>query len=169
MVPIVIKHRGNIEEIQHLLEEMASFRSKIGILAEEGAAKKTAEGTETSPLTILQVATAHEFGLGVPQRSFVRSWSIANKEKNIDMTRKAIIRTLKIRAEDMQPLKQVAAVMKGDMQRRMSDKLITPPLSKITILRKKSDVPLIDTGQLRASIHFATSSAKGAFERGVGK
>ena len=46
----------------------------VGIHANAGAAAKKERGKEASGETVLDVAIANEFGLGVPERSFIRAW-----------------------------------------------------------------------------------------------
>lgn len=131
--------------------------------ADKGARKRVAGGkgkkarqeqATANALTILDVGTIHEFGLGHnPQRSFIRGWADENEAKN----QKTIRTMMRSVAQGKRTLEDAAAILGlrfvGDIQRRMRDR-IPPPLSSETVKRKGSDVPLIDTGQLRSSIQF---------------
>lgn len=119
----------------------------VGIHGEEGDA--TASGGQ---LSVGEVATFHEFGMGVPQRSFIRDWADQNEDRN-----RATVRTI---AESIvtgkgptpeQALDQIGLRFVGEIQGRISQG-IPPPLAESTIRQKGSSVPLIDTGQLRSSI-----------------
>ena len=118
----------------------------VGIHAEEGAQQEGA-------LTVLDVATINEFGLGVPERSFIRAWFDSSKVQNRN-TMSALARSVvqgKITRD--QALDQFGQRLVGDIQTRIA-KGIDPPNAPATIKRKGSSKPLIDTGQLRASVTY---------------
>lgn len=100
------------------------------------------------------VGSVHEFGLGnVPERSFIRT-TIDGKARQIHaMARRAAHGVLDRRATLKQGLELLGAFVKGEIQKRMA-RGIPPPLKPATIARKGSSKPLIDTGQLRASIDY---------------
>ena len=134
---------GTVNKSERISQKTASARVK--------AAKANASANS---LTVLDVGTIHEFGLGnVPERSFIRGWADENKEKNAK-TISLLMRSVaqgKRTAEDAANIIGLRFV--GEIQRRMRDR-IPPPLKPATIARKGSDVPLIDTGQLRSSIQY---------------
>lgn len=104
-------------------------------------------------LTTAQIAEIHEFGLGVPRRSFILDWANENepaiKKKMADLFRPVLLG--KRTTEQAYALFGVWA--QGQIQARISAG-IDPPLAASTIARKGSSKPLIDTGQLRTSISF---------------
>ena len=114
-----------------------------------------AEGHEgsTSDLTVAQIAEIHEFGLGVPQRSWLRD----TIEENLPRIEQAIAQeSLNIqtgRATYEQALGRIGAFVQGLIQVRIAGG-IPPGLADSTIARKGSSTPLIDTGQLRSSITY---------------
>jgi hypothetical protein len=134
-------------------------RITVGIHGDEGASLKDdaafeADGalTPSSGLTVAEVATFHEFGTRtIPQRSFIRGWFDESVEKN----RALILSQLKLVAAGKlgleQALERVALKCEADVKRRIRNR-IPPPLAPATVQRKGSSVPLIDTGQLRASV-----------------
>lgn len=114
-------------------------------------------GAEPHPsvpaLTVLDIGTIHEFGLGVPQRSFIRAWFDKfqpTAKKQIAALMKAVVAG---KYQKAQALELLGVRFVGECQRNM---VTAPfqPLSPITIARKGSSKPLIDTGQLRSSITF---------------
>lgn len=127
-----------------------------GIFEEEGAAAKKRSDGRDSKLTLIDIATIHEFGailrdadgakIGeVPQRSFIRAWFDANQER---------IQAEFIRRLDANPpekwslaLEQLALWIEAELKRNVR-RGIPPPLSDATKRRKKSSTPLIDTSQL---------------------
>src|ERR1700682_419186 len=95
----------------------------------------------------------HEFGLGVPQRSFLRGW--------VDENREAIRRQLGFYTEMTLrgSMTWRAALTKfgewavAGIHARMRAH-IPPPLAASTVKRKGSDIPLIDTQELYNAIIF---------------
>ena len=114
----------------------------------------TAPVTRGVQLTVGEIAEIHEYGLGnSPERSFIRAWVDEDPGKiRTAMTRllESVIKGSRTKEQAMNLFGQWAV---GQMQKRIAAG-ISPPLSRVTILRKGSSVPLIDTGQLRASITY---------------
>lgn len=130
----------------------------VGLHAQDGGVqKKAAGGMPESESTLIDVAAAHEFGLGVPRRSFIADWQDQNAalhQKQIEAMAKAIVRGTVPSAEVA--AERLANLWVGEVQKRIVAG-ISPPLKKRTIDRKKSSTPLIDTGQLRSSIAYAVN------------
>lgn len=120
----------------------------VGVHADEG------EDThdEADGLTVLDVATIHEFGLGVPRRSFIADWAdeadVAHKAQLKKMA-KAVLDG-KVASVD-QGLERLGSLYVGEVQKRMASG-IDPPLADSTIKKKGSSVPLISTGQMRSAV-----------------
>lgn len=128
---------------------------KIGILGNDASQEKTDPDGEGSPLTVAEVAERHEFGIGVPRRSFIRDWYDENESSN-----RAIINKIPKQVVKGSPLRmlleQVGLVFVGDIKKRIKAG-INRPLSEMAIRLRKDrgntdDTPLIDTGQLWSSI-----------------
>lgn len=100
---------------------------------------------------VVEVATIHEFGLGdVPERSFIRGWADAERAENQRVVKAAAESVVRGTEPDV-ALGRVGLKFVGDIRKRIIGG-IDPPLSPITIARKGSSTPLIDTGQLIGSI-----------------
>lgn len=117
----------------------------------------------TEKMTVAALAMIHEYGLGVPERSFIRSYfDIAQHDLRrliLDLGGKLIVARTRagkpITDSDRRKLLGiVGAKMVGDIQKRISSGAIVPSLNPATVKRKGSSVPLIDTGQLRSAISF---------------
>lgn len=102
-------------------------------------------------LTILELATIHEFGTdNIPARSFIRGWF----DENQDAIRAVLLQEFRKEVESGDYLaagERVVLWAVASIQKRIADR-IPPPLDPKTIARKGSSVPLIDTGVLRSSI-----------------
>lgn len=120
-------------------------RISVGIHQEQGAA------SHSGGADMATIASFHEFGEGVPRRSFVRDWfdGVQQKWQAVNTQQARLVAAGKQTAAV--GFERVALWSQGDMQKRIADG-IPPALAASTVAAKGSDVPLIDTGQLRASI-----------------
>jgi hypothetical protein len=111
---------------------------------------KSVRGGGKSDTTVIDVATKHEFGIGVPRRSFIADWA---DESEAEARRR--LRKIAERVGDLQDLKKeldrFGIWAEGQIKARVSRR-ISPPLSEARIKQKGSDVPLKDTGQLMSSV-----------------
>jgi hypothetical protein len=124
---------------------------RVGVMGDEAAAPKKSKTGGTSVSTVIDVATIHEFGIGVPRRSFIADWadeSITDSQRRL---RKAANRINKKGADLEMELERFGLWAVGEIQKRIS-RGISPDISEETKKRKGSNIPLIDTGQLRSSI-----------------
>lgn len=125
-------------------------RIRVGVLQESGS--KTKDGSPS--VTVLDVAFWNEFGTKtIPSRSFIRAWFTETEPQIREKLGGLMAKVLMGRLDKKTALDQLGVWMVGSIQARMS-RGIPPPNAASTILRKGSSKPLIDTGQLRASITF---------------
>jgi hypothetical protein len=102
-------------------------------------------------LTVAELGAIHEFGLGVPQRSFIRGWFDESIERNRELLNSQLKLVVAGKLPLAQALERVALKCEADVKRRIRNR-IPPPNAPATIAKKGSSVPLIASGQLRASI-----------------
>jgi hypothetical protein len=109
---------------------------------------------DSGDLTVAQIGFANEFGtVIIPERSFMRSTIVEKKNEIIALQRELLS---KISSGDMQLVTALGLVgekVSDDVKQKITS-IRTPPNSPMTIERKGSSNPLIDTGQLRNSITF---------------
>ena len=141
-MPVKVKDNG-AKKLVKMSGRRASV--KVGVLGGKDEAQH--QGTDE---TVVEIATKHEFGIGVPQRSFIAGWvDDAGSEVKEGLERFA---GRVERPEDLhQAMERFGLWVVGQMQLRIS-RGIAPPNSPVTIERKGSSTPLINTGQLRSSI-----------------
>jgi hypothetical protein len=114
----------------------------------------SAGGHKSGDLTVAEVGAFHEFGLGNnPERSFIRAWFDETKGTNRKLLLAVYRKVLKGDLDEARALGVMGAAFAGQIQERIS-KGIPPELAPETVERKGSSKPLIDTGQLRASVTF---------------
>lgn len=119
----------------------------VGIWGEE--ADKPHEDSSTPNILI---AAVHEFGTeDIPERSFIRN-TVDLKAAEIQKTMEKQVSLIPVgRVTTEGALERLGLFVKGLIQKRISQG-IPPPLKQATIDRKGSSKPLVDTGQLRASV-----------------
>lgn len=125
----------------------------VGVLGDASGKAYTDSGTTT-----VEVATWNEFGIGVPERSFIRAYVDENRaelEGRLQKMGKALIAgeipSINIGLEGM------GALIAVEIVKRIRDG-IEPDNSEATKIRKAGSAsanttPLIDTGQLVSSIN----------------
>lgn len=104
-------------------------------------------------VTNTMLAMVHEFGLGVPERSFIRDLIDENRLIYIKFIKKLAEQEVLGRIDRMTTLNLLGAKVEADMKGRVRDH-IPPPNVDATVARKGSSTPLIDTGQLLSSIDY---------------
>ena len=106
---------------------------------------------EGEGVTVADVALWAEYGLGQPQRSWLRDW-IEENQAALATNMRAEVAAIKAGARTKdQALARLGLWIQGAIQERIANG-IEPPNADSTIQRKGSSKPLIDTGQLRSSI-----------------
>ncbi len=150
---VLVNDKGLKAQLSMLAKASRGKVLTVGVHAAEGSEEhKAPEGSKGSPLTVSEIATIHEYGLGHnPERSFIRDWFDAHRSENQENLRLVGIQVLRGQYTVDIALGRLGALFQGQIQNRISAG-IPPPLSKKTIDRKESSVPLINTGQLRSSI-----------------
>lgn len=136
-------------ELVRRIDAIGRFHVLVGILEADGG-----KVYEDAALTVLEVAAIHEFGTDtIPERSFLRGWFDSNIDRAREALRRLMVSVVEGKSTPERALAQFGAWLKGEIQKRMAEG-IPPPLADVTIERKGSSVPLIDTGQLRSSINY---------------
>jgi phage gpG-like protein len=148
-VKVTSKDRG-WKRIMEVAKEIAASKPHVavGLVGATGSAER-APGLDNAGLGAI-----HEYGMsGMPQRSFIG----ATVDENKDAYVKQMVRTA---GEDIvagrgldRSLKLAGLRVVGDIQQKIADG-IPPPNSPVTIARKGSSKPLVDSGQLRQSLSF---------------
>lgn len=122
----------------------------VGVHAAEGSKAEKGRG-HAATATVLDVGWWNEFGLGVPERSFIRAWFDEAKGENLALAQTMLRRILEGSISIDDALNQMGALFAGRIQQRIAQG-IPPPNSPLTIALKGSSTPLIESGQLRQSV-----------------
>jgi hypothetical protein len=123
---------------------MGKPKIEVGIL--DGG--KTEDG-----MTIVEIATINEFGLGVPQRSFLRAWFDENEPRAQEAMRRLLVSVVEGKRTKEQALEVFGLWVQGEIQKRISEG-IAPANAPSTIAKKGSSTPLVDNGILKSAVSF---------------
>lgn len=118
-----------------------------------GFAELPARDRQAEPQTVAEIANEHEFGLGVPERSWLRAWVDENQPMIRNDLRRAAMRILEGKLTIQQAADLLGSKYVASIQTRIANG-IAPANAPSTIERKGSSTPLIDTGQFRSAITY---------------
>ena len=144
------------------MAELGRARVTVGVHADQGSATHAAAphgGKATpEPVTVVQVAIWNEFGMGVPERSFLRGWFDGNLQQNQRTIAVMAKSALAGKRTARDAIEIVGQRFVGELQRWIADGSHVAPNAPATIRIKGSSTPLVDTGQLRTSITYLVTS-----------
>ncbi len=150
--------RHTIRDVDHGAKRIVAGLSAlnrtvtVGIHAAEGGA-----ATTDGEMTVAEVGAIHEFGLGSPQRSFLRQFVDENRDQLRRMLSGAAREVARGRLTEEQALERFGLAVQGMIRERIV-RGIDPPLADSTKERKREltggtkDTPLILWGQLLSPI-----------------
>lgn len=161
---VTIKDTNNIDKIVKNLRQLGGKQIKVGLFGKDDS-------------ELVMIGAVHEYGAEIPVTPKMRAWFAANGyplrkettvikiperswlrsgyDENIDKIAKKIEKMVPDVIEgNVNPrlfMDAIGMEFAGLIQKKMRD-LKDPPNSQMTIERKGSDNPLIDTGRLVGSI-----------------
>lgn len=131
-----------------------NFTSKVEVGYLNGAMHKPSITSKAArPIALSELAAIHELGLGVPKRPFIEPSLKANRKKYLAYAGRQITPIIRRRQSLNNTWQTIGTMAVADIQKYMLTATFTP-LSPVTIARKGSSKPLIDTGQMRQSITY---------------
>lgn len=136
-----------LDDVRGRLRDLVKVRVQSGIFSEAGMV------AESPDLTVAQLLAFHEFGLGVPERSSLRSTAKSKARDAAKLLGQATARVIKGQAPD-DAMGVVGEVFTNWVRQTIRQRKTTPnsKLSDATIARKGSTLPLVDTAQLIQSL-----------------
>jgi len=165
--------KDNDKGYKKLISQAAKLKHKpyvkVGIQGSDAGEPKKVRNDDGSistvtDISVVEIANFHEFGLGVPERSFLRDTLDINRNKYNAIAKEMKTEIALGKMSNEKALSVIGEKIKADCQVRISDG-IPPPLSDETIKNKTVNgrtgkTPLIDTGQLRQSITYVVEASK---------
>lgn len=143
-----VTHTGGAAK--RVAEIVAQHRGASAVAVGIQGAQATA-AHDGGSLSTADIGMVHEFGLGVPERAFMRR-TFETRAADINKLGVALERRM-VRNETAMDvaLKTIGAAVVGFVQATIANG-VPPPNAPATVARKGSSTPLVDTGQLRNSI-----------------
>ncbi|MWN31012.1 MULTISPECIES: hypothetical protein [unclassified Gilliamella] len=139
-----------LKEVMKRAEQLNRIQLVVGIPSDENSRK------ESASITNAELGVIHEFGVpekGIPERSFMRSTASEEAENLGRLGNARIAECLKGQKSAHDAFADVGAYLQGKIVEKITDGDFVANKEE-TAKRKKSSKPLIDTGQLRASITY---------------
>lgn len=147
----VTRDNGLLDQIRSVARR---YTTKVEIGYLDGAMHKPSiTSGKSRPIALKDLAAIHEYGLGVPKRAFIEPSLKANRKKYLVYAGKQITPIIRRKQSMSSVWQTLGAMAVADIQQYMVTARFTP-LAPITIKRKGSSRPLIDTGQMRQSITY---------------
>lgn len=109
--------------------------------------------------TISEIAEQHEFGLGVPERSWLRAWFDGESEGVKDQASAYFRQAALGQVGFEQVAKTLAILAEASIKRRVSEGQVTPPITNPATIASKKErgyeppyIPLVETEMLLSAI-----------------
>lgn len=159
-----MSRRGSVRVIDRGYDRLLRIAKKlqgasvtVGIHANKGGEPHSAPARGAAGVVrvaVVDVAIWNEFGMGVPERPFLRGWFDATSRQNGETMKTLAQSAIKGTRTIEQALEVCGARLVGELQQRIARGEGVLPNSPKTIYLKGSSVPLVDTGQMRASLTY---------------
>lgn len=127
---------------------------RLGVAANVTIGIHKDKGSDSHDLvTVADIATWAEFGLGQPQRSWLRDW-VTEQQGDIEKALRLLgLEVIKGPLPADKAMEQLGLHLKAKIQERIANG-IYPENAASTRAKKGSSTPLIDSGQFRSSIDY---------------
>jgi hypothetical protein len=132
-----------------LIAELAGAAVTIGVQGDEAKEKHS-----NSERTKGEVAAIHELGLGVPERSWLRSWFDANQNRIQQETRDALTKVAARKVSRKKAMEDLGYSWVEQIRDNIVSGKITPALSASTVARKGHNTPLLESSDMVNAITF---------------
>ena len=150
----MIRVKTTVTDKDHGYKKLAAELGGAGTLTLGVQGKEATQKHPESDLTIGQVAAIHELGIGVPERSWLRSWMDANEQRMKQETASAYAAFIAGRVSRKKALEGLGFKWVRELRENIELGRITPPLAASTIARKGHAIPLLATGSVKNAITF---------------
>lgn len=133
--------------------------AKVGVFGKQAAELHRKPKGPPGPHTVGDVALWHEYGIGVPERSYLRGWYEENYQTIKNDLRRTGRHVLKGKTQLREAFTSLASKYKKSVQYRMMQS-IGPALSTTTVQKKGHNRSLIHTGHLLSSVSSVVEKRK---------
>ena len=150
---MIVKDDNNVPDLLKRIERLSNKAMQIGIFQDGDGGKVHGEEGKDD-ITILEIATIHEFGamkVNIPERSFIRKTFDEQKSNMGNVMDKFFTKYIEGSIEYDICMDAIGEYMVGLVRKTIVD-MDSPPLKQLTIDRKGSSGVLVDTSKLIDSI-----------------
>lgn len=139
-----------LKQVMKRAEQLNRMQLVVGIPNDENS-RENSDGITNAELGVI-----HEFGVperGIPERSFMRSTASEERENLGRLGNAQVAECLEGNTSAHDVFATIGTYLQGKVVEKITDGEFEPN-NENTVKRKDSSKPLIDTGQLRASITY---------------
>lgn len=139
-----------LKQVMERAKQINQMQLVVGIPNNENSRE------ESEGITNAELAMIHEFGVperGIPERSFMRSTASEESNNLGQLSKQVLNECLAGNISPCDAYATIGAYFQGRIVEKITDGEFEPN-NENTVKRKGSSKPLIDTGQLRASITY---------------
>lgn len=145
-----------VQDIDHGWKELEQRLNALSSTAHVLVGVQGASGDaqhRDSEMTVAELASIHEFGLGVPERSFLRSTMDENEGQLLRLASQLGQGVIDGKFSQQQALGLLGTKAQGLVVEKIREH-IDPPNAPSTVKQKGSSTPLIDSAQLVQAITY---------------
>ncbi len=146
-VQIKIKDNGYLDRIRAIASLDGKVKASVGVQGNEASEQHD----DKSGLTVAEIGAIHEFGIDMPERSFIRAWFDENL-KEIDAHLQAYAEQVVAGKMDVYQAQEAFGDWAQSQIIARIGRGIGPPNSPTTVARKGHGVQLVDTEKLLRAI-----------------
>lgn len=150
-------------DVETILNELGRKSLRIGVVGPRARQVHRDRDGGSSGLTTAALAAVHEFGIGVPERSFMRSTVNEKLRAMRAIYGAGMRRVAQGRSTTDEVLERIGERVSAEMRRRLLAG-ISPPLSERTLNDPDRDprgLPLVDTEQILEAVGFEIEEGPG--------
>lgn len=145
------------KDIKNEIKSMRKAKVRVGILKSAGMAKqRNADGSITQgDVSVAEIAFWNEYGTsrGVPERPFIRKTADEKGDAYAKYLKQQLSKVFAGQLTVTTALERVGNLAQGHVRKNIRD-IRTPPNAAVTIERKGSSNPLIDTATMLKQVNF---------------
>jgi hypothetical protein len=150
----MLKVTTSVKDIDKGFKKLAGELGGAGTITLGVQGEEAEKQHQNSELTIGQVAAIHELGLGVPERSWLRTWMDENEQRCRADMGAALQEVIRGRKSRKQALNDVGYKWVAAMRENIRSGRIRPSLAASTVAAKGHNIPLLDSGDVMNSITY---------------
>ena len=143
-----------MDVIKSRIAMVTSQEVRVGLAGPEAKLDHVGRDGKSAGLTVEELAAIHEYGVGVPERSFIRSTANANHRSISRQYQEGLRAAIRGTGGSADGLHAIGRLLSAEMKRKLEHGRL-PPLAASTLADPNRDprgLPLVDTEQILGAI-----------------